>query len=98
MFRSAIQAMLLWYARYVPYHAYKQQISKRLRQIFHISLTGECVETRGGLRWAMHAADYTQQDLFWSGAKDTAEIREALRHMPKGGVMFDLGANFGYYA
>jgi FkbM family methyltransferase len=90
--------MLLWYARHVPHHPYKQQILKRLRQIFNISLTGEYVETRGGLRWAMDAADYTQQDLFWSGAKDAAEIREALRCMPKGGVMFDLGANFGYYA
>jgi FkbM family methyltransferase len=98
MFRSAIQAMLLCYARRVPYHPYKQQISKRLRQIFNISLIGEYVETRGGLRWAMDAADYTQQDLFWSGAKDAAEVREALRHVPKGGVMFDLGANFGYYA
>jgi FkbM family methyltransferase len=98
MLRRAIQSILLWYARHVPYHPYKQQISKRLRQIFHISLTGEWVETRGGLRWAMDAGDYTQQDLFWSGAKDATEIHEALRHMPKGGVMFDLGANFGYYA
>jgi FkbM family methyltransferase len=98
MFRSAIQAILLWYARHVPHHPYKQQVSKRLRQIFNISLTGEYAETRGGLRWAMDAADYTQRDLFWSGAKDAAEIHEALRCMPKGGVMFDLGANFGYYA
>jgi FkbM family methyltransferase len=98
MFRSAIQALLLWYARHVPYHPYKQQISKRLRQIVQISLKGEFVEMRGGLRWAMDAGDYTQQDLFWSGAKDTGEIREALHCVPKGGVMFDLGANFGYYS
>jgi len=90
--------MLLWYARRVPYHPYKQQISKRLRESCQIALTGEYMETRGGLRWAMDAGDYTQQDLFWSGAKDVAEIREALRCMPTGGVMFDLGANFGYYA
>jgi FkbM family methyltransferase len=98
MFRSAIEAILLWYARHVPYHPYKQQISKRLRQIFQISLSGEYIETRGGLRWAMDAGDYTQQDLFWSGAKDAGEIREALHSMPKGAVMFDLGANFGYYS
>ncbi|HLK17303.1 MAG TPA: FkbM family methyltransferase [Bryobacteraceae bacterium] len=46
----------------------------------------------------MNAADYTQQDLFWSGAKDVSEIDEAIRCLPMGGVMFDLGANFGYYA
>jgi FkbM family methyltransferase len=98
MFRSAIQALLLWYARHVPYHPYKIQISKRLREIFRISLTGEYVEMRGELLWAMDAGDYTQRDLFWSGAKDVAEMREALRCMPKGGVTFDIGANFGYYA
>jgi len=98
MFRSAIQAVLLWYARRVPYHLYKQQISKRLRQMFRISIVGEFEETRAGLRWTMDAGDYTQQDLFWSGVKDAAEIREALQCLPKGGVMFDLGANFGYYA
>lgn len=96
--RNAVRNILLWYARYVPYHPYKPQISKRLRQILKISLKGEFEETRAGLRWAMDAADYSHQDLFWSGAKDVAEIREALRCMPKGGVMFDLGANFGYYA
>jgi len=90
--------MLLWYARNVPYHPYKQQISKRLRQSFQISLQGEYVEMRGGLRWAMDAGDYTQQDLFWCGAKDAGEIREALQCMPRNGVMFDLGANFGYYS
>ncbi len=98
MLRSAIQALLLWYARQVPYHPYKEQVSKRLREIFEISIMGEYVETRAGLRWAMDPADYTQQDLFWSGAKDVAEIREALRYLSQGGVLFDLGANFGYYS
>lgn len=96
--RAAAQVVLLWYARNVPYHRGKQRLSQWLREIFKVSLEGEYVEWRGGLRWAINPGDYIQQDLFWSSAKDAADIREALRSMPKGGVMFDLGANFGYYS
>jgi FkbM family methyltransferase len=96
--RAVAQAMLLWYARNVPYHRGKQRLSERLRKIFQVSLEGEYIERRGGLWWAIDPGDYIQQDLFWSSAKDAAEIREALGSMRKGGVMFDLGASFGYYA
>jgi tRNA G37 N-methylase Trm5 len=96
--RAAAQAILLWYARNVPYHRGKQRLSGRLRKIFQVSLEGEYVERRAGLWWAIDPGDYIQQDLFWSSAKDAAEVREALDSMRKGGVMFDLGANFGYYA
>jgi FkbM family methyltransferase len=94
----AATAMLLWYARNLPYHRGKQRISERLRRIFEVQLEGEYIERRGGLLWSLNPGDYVQQDLFWSGAKDCAEIREALRHMPRGGTMFDLGANIGYYS
>ena len=96
--RAAAQLVLLWYARNVPYHRGKQRLSQWLREVFKVSLEGEYVERRGGLWWAMNPGDYIHQDLFWSSAKDAAEIRESLRSMPMGGVMFDLGANFGYYA
>jgi len=96
--RAAAKAILLWYARNVPYHRGKQRLSQRVRKIFDVSLDGEYIERRGGLWWAINPGDYIQQDLFWSSAKDVAEIREALRWIPNGGVMFDIGANFGYYA
>jgi FkbM family methyltransferase len=95
---QAVQTALLWYARNVPHHRGKQRLSDYLRRIFKVSLQGEYVERRGGLTWAMDPGDYTQEDVFWSGAKDRAEIGELLRNMPKGGVMFDLGASFGYYS
>ncbi len=99
LMRAFALTILLWYARHLPYHRGKQRLSERLRRIFRISLAGEYVERRGGLWWAIDAGDEAQEDLFWSSAKDVADIREALLSMPvKGGVMFDLGANFGYYA
>ena len=96
--RSAARALLLWYARHLPYHRGKERFSGWLRDVFQVSLKGEFVERREGLWWALDAEDYVQADLFWASAKDAVEIREVLRCMPKGGVMFDLGANFGYYA
>jgi tRNA G37 N-methylase Trm5 len=96
--RAIVQAALLWYARNLPYHRGKQRFSQWLRGRFHVSLEGEYVERRTDLWWALDPGDYIQQDVFWASAKDSADIRAALRSMPRGGVMFDLGANFGYYA
>jgi FkbM family methyltransferase len=95
---AAAASMLLWYARKLPYHRGKQRLSQRLRDIFGVSLEGEYIERRGGFTWSLNPGDSVQQDLFWCGAKDRAELREARRNMPPGGVMFDLGASIGYYS
>jgi FkbM family methyltransferase len=54
------------------------------------------IERRGGLRWCLDRGDLISQDLYWSSANDRAET-EQLRSMPPGGVMLDVGANYGYY-
>lgn len=90
--------VLLWYARRVPYHRGKQRLSDYLRELFGVRLEGEVVEQRGGLWWALDRGDYICQDLYWASAKDMAEIRQALGALPVGGVMLDVGANFGYYS
>jgi len=90
--------VLLWYARHVPHHKGKQRLSDYLRGVFGVELEGETVERRGGFWWCLDPGDYICQDVYWSGAKDRAEIREALRSMRRGSVMLDVGANFGYYS
>ena len=97
MNRLAEQA-LLWYARHIPYHRGKTRISSYLRAAFGVHLHGETVERRDGLWWCFDRADYMCQDLYWSGSNDRAELRQALRAMPPGGVMLDVGANFGFYS
>jgi FkbM family methyltransferase len=97
MNRLATQA-LLWYARHIPYHRGKTRLSGYLRAAFGVHLDGETVERRDGLWWCFDRADYMCQDLYWSGSNDRAELREALRAMPPGGVMLDVGANFGFYS
>lgn len=93
-----MQEMLLWYARHVPFHRGKQRLTEALRRLFNISLEGEFIEQREGLTWALDARDESSQDLFWASAKDRAELNEILKVMRPGGVMLDLGANFGYYS
>jgi FkbM family methyltransferase len=90
--------LLLWYARHVPYHRGKTRLSGYLRSVFGVALQGETVERRDGLWWCLDRGDYMCQDLYWSSANDRAEIRHALRSMPAGGVMLDVGANYGYYS
>jgi FkbM family methyltransferase len=89
--------LLLWYARYVPYHRGKTRLSRYLRDVFGVALVGETVERRDGLWWTLDRGDYTSQDLYWSGANDRAELQHVLRLLPRGGVMVDVGANFGSY-
>lgn len=89
--------LLLWYARHVPYHRGKTRLARALRHLFGVELAGEIVERRDGLVWSLDRSDYMSQDLYWSSANDRAELRHALRVMPRGGVMLDVGANFGSY-
>jgi FkbM family methyltransferase len=95
--RQLATQLLLWYARHVPYHRGKTRLSRYLRDTFGVELEGETVERRDGLWWSLDRGDYMSQDLYWSGANDRAELRHALRVMPRGGVMLDVGANFGSY-
>ena len=90
--------LLLWYARHVPYHRGKTRLSRYLRGVFGVQLQGETVERRDGRWWCLDRGDYICQDLYWSSANDRAEIRQALRSIPAGGVMLDVGANYGYYS
>ena len=95
---SLIATALQLYARYVPFHRGKQWLAEHLIERLGVSLSGERIVRRQGLWWSLDPADYVCRDLFWCGAKDVAEIRAAREHMPPGGVMFDVGASFGYYA
>ena len=96
--RHLVTRALLWYARRVPYHRGKTRLSSYLRTAFGVQLDGESVELRDGLLWSLDRGDYMSQDLYWSGANDRAELRHALKAMPPGGVMLDVGANFGFYS
>jgi FkbM family methyltransferase len=54
--------------------------------------------TRGGLQWQLNPADFVQADLFWFGHKDYWETYHLCKLLKPGSVLFDIGANIGYYA
>lgn len=69
-----------------------------LRRRFLADLDTDFEVTRGDQRWRLNPSDFVQADLFWLGRKDYWDIRHLRRLIPRGSVLFDVGANFGYYA
>ncbi len=53
---------------------------------------------RQGLRWVLNPSDYPQTALFWLGESDRWDIHHARSFVRPGAVIFDVGANFGYYS
>jgi FkbM family methyltransferase len=58
----------------------------------------ECEEERNGLRWVLNPSDYAHEDIFWLGELNRYEIYHILRLVPPDAVIFDIGANIGYYS
>lgn len=95
---QVVRRALLWWARAVPFHRGKQRLAETLVSRLALADHGERVVRRQGARWSLDPADYVCRDLYWAGAKDVAQLRALRQHVPSGGVMFDVGASFGYYA
>ena len=69
-----------------------------LRRILKADVDADFQVTRGGLRWRLNPSDYVQADLFWYGHKDYWETYHLRKLLQRGSVLFDIGANIGYYA
>jgi len=53
---------------------------------------------RDGHRWRLNPSDYVQEDFFWLGTRDMWDLNHAGKFVRNGSVLFDVGANFGYYS
>ena len=69
-----------------------------LRRILKPDVDADFQVTRGGLRWQLNPSDFVQADLFWFGHKDHWETHHLRKLLQRGSVLFDIGANIGYYA
>lgn len=79
-------------------HRGKWRIISWIRRVFHISLNEDRIVRRAGLLWKLNPANYVESDLFWFGRMDTWELYHARRFVQEGSVIFDIGANFGFYS
>ena len=96
---SLLIATLLFYGVHGPRHRGKYWLHKRIRKLLKVSIGPNDVKVaRAGLWWLLNPADFTQEDFFWLGTYDTWKVFHILRRLEPHSVIFDIGANFGYYS
>jgi len=94
--RSALFRLLEFYGTRM-HHRGQWRLHTLLRQILKPDVDADYQVTRGGLRWQLNPSDFVQADLFWFGRKDYWETYHLCRLLRQGSVLFDIGANIGYY-
>ena len=80
------------------HHRGQWRVHAWLRRALRVNLGEELEVARSGLRWRLNPSDYVQADLFWLDSKDPWEIYHLTKMLSRGSVIFDVGANFGYYS
>lgn len=73
-------------------------IHEKLRKLLHVDVDTELEIQRDGLRWTLNPSDHMHAGVFWLGAQDYWDIYHIKRFLKPGDIIFDVGANFGYYS
>jgi FkbM family methyltransferase len=73
-------------------------VHEKLRGLFGVDVDEDLEVTRGRLRWVLNPSDFMQSALFWLGEQDRWDVFHIKRMLRPGAVVFDVGANFGYYS
>lgn len=95
---SLLFRALQFYGNKFPSHRGKWWIHLQLRNIFKANLNIDIKAVHNGLTWLLNPSDYVQSEFFWLGEKDSWEIYHINKILKSGDVIFDVGANFGYYS
>jgi FkbM family methyltransferase len=80
------------------HHRGQWWVHRHLRRLLGADIDAECHVVRNGRRFVLNPGDFVQRDFFWFGEQDRMEPRVLARLLTSGSVLFDVGANFGYYA
>lgn len=73
-------------------------VHEKLRELLRVKVDADLEVTRDGLKWILNPSDHMQSGLFWLGAQDYWDIYHIKKLLKPGDVIFDVGANFGYYS
>lgn len=80
------------------HHRGQWWVHGHLRRLFHADIDAECHVVRNGRRFVLNPANFVQRNFFWFGEVDRREPHVLAQLLTPGSVLFDVGANFGYYA
>ncbi len=79
-------------------HRGKWRIHPLLRFVLGASSDCDLEVTRQGLRWCLNPSDFVQSQLYWIADYESWDVHQISRWLQPGAVVFDVGANFGYYS
>jgi FkbM family methyltransferase len=84
------------------HHRGQWWVHLRLRRLLAPNLNVDLEVVRDGRRWLLNPSDFVQAELFWLGEMDSWDVYHIRRQIPRflerDSTLFDIGANFGYYA
>lgn len=80
------------------HHRGQSVLHERIRDLLKANVDVELEVTRDGLRWVLNPSDYVQAPLFWLGSHDYWDVYHVEKLLRPGDVIFDVGANYGYYS
>jgi FkbM family methyltransferase len=80
------------------HHRGHWRIHPWLRKLVKADINCDMEVKRVGLTWELNPSDFMQSEFFWTGCFDTWDTYHTLRLLQSGSVIFDIGANFGYYS
>ncbi len=89
--------MLEFYGTRVK-HRGKWRVHEFLRSVLRADCDCELEVERQGLRWRLNPSDFAQKHLFWLAEYEYHDLHILSRWTHPSAVVFDIGANFGYYS
>jgi FkbM family methyltransferase len=80
------------------HHRGKSRVHNCLRSLLRADYDGDLEVERQGLRWRLNPSDFVQTHLYWTDEYEPWDLLHLSRWAKPGSVVFDIGANFGYYS
>lgn len=80
------------------HHKGQWRVHERLQWLLGANVDVEREVVRNGRRFVLNPSDFVQRNFFWFGEEDRNEPRLLARLLTPDSVIFDVGANFGYYS
>jgi FkbM family methyltransferase len=94
---SLVWKMLEFYGTRIN-HRGKWRVHEFLRSALGANADCNLEVKRRGLLWRLNPSDFVQTHLYWTGEYEPWDLLQLSRWVHPGAVVFDIGANFGYYS